>query len=303
MFNIQPPINLDKPVIGSQYFSAENAVTIQAADVGLNARGVKLLPAGLFLSKVLNKVRFLPRDRARTAVLTTSTVVGVNYPELFQPGDRLVWLESDGTFTLGASLPGDIIRIRLIMHDGRVETAAFTQSGANLTALIPELVSFLNSNECSLKKIARFEATGTAGQIRVCSQQFFQIRVDTRVASTGVWTPLVSTSITQMQANASQVAADLTSTLPRHLGIVQSVDFANRNLILAANAGFAVSVGGAIGVTTDEIYGIYNHSVDFTDRPYLNLKVIDRCDRVYANSLPYLDTDLVQRFPRLKFVY
>jgi len=98
------------------------------------------------------------------------------------------------------------------------------------------------------------------------------------------------------------VATTQLASAPRLIGTVSGVDYANKELDLVAASAVALAAGGKLGTLTQEIYGLYNHSVDFTDRPLCTLKAIDRCDRVNTTALPYFDHQLMARFPRLKFV-
>ena len=287
-WNIQRPFNQDKPVIGSHFFSAEKSVTLSATYVGLNEYGVKAVPAGLFIANVGGVDRFLPRDTVRTTALTSSssTVVKVNYPELFQAGDVLYALEPEGLVTAAATwAAGDTATIRFSEPSLGIDVSyTHTQVGANLAALDDEIVAALNLSTNPLAKYARFEV-GTAGQIKIFSKGLvFTISVSSQTAGDGT---LVAT--TQL------------ASAPRLIGTVSNVDYANKELDLVAASTVSLAAGGQLGTLTQEIYGLYNHSVDFTDRPLCTLKAIDRCDRVYTTALPYFDHQLMARFPRLKF--
>jgi hypothetical protein len=256
--------------------------------VGLNEYGVKAVPAGLFIANVGGIDRFLPEDRVRTtALLTSARVIKVNYPELFLAGDVLYRTEPRGLVTLALTwAAGDKVRIVFSEPSLGIQVEyTHTQIGADLAALDDEIVAALNLSTNPLSKYARFEV-GTAGQIVIISKGLvFNIAVSITNASNG--TGVVTTAI---------------SSTPSLVGTIAGVDHVNRELDLVADAAVAVSIGSSIGVLTDEIYGLYNHSVDFTDRPLCTLKAIDRCDRVYTTALPYFDHQLMARFPRLKFV-
>lgn len=288
-WNIQKPINQDPAIIGSMHFSAEKSVTVSQANVGLDSNNVRAVPAGLFVARVGGVDRFLPRDLVReTAVATNSTVVKVNYPEIFNVGDMLYATEPEGLITLtDAWAPDDTLRIELRERSLGIDVAyTHTQVGADLDALDDELVTALNLPSNPLAQYARFEVGGS-GEILVFSKGLeFQLSVAASTAGAG--TAAVTTQV---------------DPAPRFVGVVASIDAPNRTITLSANATVAIAVGGQIGTLTDEIYGLYNHSIDFTDKPVVVIKAIDRADRVYTAQMPYFDHQLMARFPRMKFVH
>ena len=286
-WNIQRPYRKDKPIVGSHYFSAEKSVTLSNTNVGLNEYGVKAVPAGLFIARVNGVDRFLPRDTVRGVdVATNSTQVQVNMPEVFNAGDVLYALEPQGLITLAATWDaGDTVTIRFSEPSLGIDISyTHTQVGANLAALDDEIVAALNLSTNPLSEYARFEV-GTEGQIIVFSKGLVFTMTATAVAA-GNGTATVTTAL---------------NSAPRLVGTVVGINNVTRTITLGANAVVGLAVGGQIGTLTQEIYGLYNHSVDFTDRPLCTLKAIDRCDRIYTISLPYFDHQLMARFPRLKF--
>lgn len=287
-WNIQRPYTQDKPVVGSHHFSAERSVTLSASNVGLDQYGYKAVPAGMFIANVGGTDRFLPRDSARTAIVaSTTTVIGVNLPQVFKVGDVLHALEPQGLITAALTwAAGDTATIRISEPSlGIAASYTHTQVGANLAAFDDEIVAALNLPSNPLSKYARFEV-GTSGQIVVFSKGLlFTISVDSVTAGDGT---LVATT----QLNSA----------PRLLGTISSIDHANRTVTVSSASPTALSVGGQLGVVGAEVYGLYNHSIDFTDKPSCTIKAIDRCDRIYTAALPYYDQQLMARFPRLKFV-
>lgn len=285
-WNIQRPIDQDKPVVGSHHFSAERSVQIEKANVGNNKYGDKWVPAGLFIAKVEGETRFLPRDLVQGDVETTSNQVSVRYPELFKVGDALYATEPVGLITLAATwAAGDTVKIQFTVGSMGIQTQYLhTQVGANLAALDDELVAALNLETNPLSTYARFEV-GTAGQIIVYSKGL----------------PLELSVAAVTAGDGTAVVTDEINLAPRYVGDVLFVDYEGQVLTLSANAAEAISEGGQIGTLTEELYGFYNHSIDFTERPSVTIKAIDRCDRVYTACLPYFDHQLVARFPRVKF--
>jgi len=285
-WNIQRPFNQDKAVVGSIYFNAEASVTIESDNVGLNQYGSKSVPAGLFIAKVNGVNRFLPADYVRgAAVATGSPTVQVNMPEVFKTGDVLYATEPEGLVTAsGTWAAGDTATIRFSEPSLGIDVSyTHTQVGAALGDLDDEIVAALNLPSNPLSKYARFEV-GTIGQIKIFSKGL-----------------VFAISVAKTNSNTLIATTQLVST-PRLIGTVASINYATRTLTLGADAAVAVGVGGHVGTLAEEIYGLYNHSVDFTDRPVQVLKAIDRADRVYLSAVPYINGRLIAKFDRIKFV-
>lgn len=288
MWNIQKPYNQDKPIVGSYYFSAEKSLNISRENVGLNKEGIRAVEAGLFTARVNGVNRFLPRALVRDVAVTTgSNQVQIKQPEVFKTGDVLYALQPEGLITLGGVwAAGDTVTIRFNEPSLGLSTSyTHTLVGADLNALDDELIATLNLATNPLSSYATF-TVGALGEINVLSKGLvFNISVTEGAAGTG-------TATVTNQLNAE----------PRLVGTVAAIDHANQTLTLAANAAVGVPVNGQIGTLTEEIYGLYNHSIDFTDKTYCVIKAIDRCDRIYTAALPYFDEQLRARFPRMKFV-
>lgn len=286
-WNVQEPYTQDKAIVGSIYFNATKSVTIAGSNVGLNSSGKKVVKPGLFLADVGGVNRFLPRDTVQAAVTaSTTTAIEVTMPELFLAGDVLYQLEPKGLITLADTWAADdTVTIRFYDSSQGINVEyTHTQVGANLAALDDELVAALNTSTNVLNKYARFEV-GTAGQIYIYSRG---LEFTTEVAATtaGDGTATVTTQV---------------DPTPILVGTVSNVDYANSELDLAAASVISMGVGARIGTLTNDIYGLYNHSIDFTDVPYCDVKAITRADRIYKEALPYYDMALDVRFPNLMF--
>lgn len=286
-WNIQRPFMQDKPIVGSHHFSAEKSVNVDRETVGKNKYGVRAVPAGLFIARVGGVDRFLPRDFVREdAVATNSAQVKVSLPEVFKVGDTLYATEPEGLVTLDDTwAAGDTVKITFTEPSLGIQVAyTHTQVGANLAALDDELVAALNLGTNPLSEYARFEV-GTEGQIKVFSRGLvFSISV---VADT--------------DGDGTAAVTNQLNAVPRLVGEIAFIDYENQLITLADDAAVAVGVGGHVGTLVEDIYGIYNHSIDFTDKPTCVIKAIDRCDRIYTIALPYFDHQLMAKFPRLKF--
>ena len=283
-WNVQKPFNNDKAVVASIYFNAVRAVSVDAQYVGLNSQGLKVVPSGLFLASVNGQARFLPRDYAKTAVTTSDNSVEVSLPEVFVVGDTLYHLEAEGLVTVAAGSAGDTVTIRFVDDSNGINVGyTHTQVGGTTAELTAELISVLNSMTNALSSYARFESDA-AGAIKVFSKGG---RFTITTSSTGT---------------ATATATNQLDTDEKEIGTISGIDHANGRLTLSANSGVAFSAGARIGTLVDEVYGLYNHSVDFTNKPYCDLKAIERCDRVYKSGMPYFDTQLALQFSNMNFV-
>lgn len=283
--NTHDPYRQDKAIVGSVHFNATKGVTIESTNVGLNSRGKKVVPAGLFLAKVGGTNRFLPRDYVQADV-TSSPNIEVSMPEIFLAGDEIYHLEPSGLITLANTwAANDTITIRFSEPSLGINVSyTHTQAGANLAALDDELVAALNEATNPLYPFARFEVGSTGQIIPYTRGLVFTMSVTATTAGDG--TATVTTAI---------------SNAPVLLGTVSSVDFANSTLVLGANSAINLKAGARIGTLVEEVYGLYNHSKDFSDRNIDTLKAIDRCDRVYKSGMPYFDYELASRFPNMIF--
>ena len=283
-WNVQKPYNQDKVSVGSIYFNAVRAVSIDTANIGLNNQGEKVVPSGLFLAEVDGKVRFLPRDYARVAVTTADTQIEVSMPEIFLAGDDLYHLESEGLVTVAAGAAGDKVSIRFVDNANGLNIGyTHVQVGATTAELTAELLTVLNDSTNPLSEYARFESD-TDGEIKVFSS--------------GAIYDIVASA----EGTATATATTQLDTATKFIGRVASVDFANNLLTLEAAAAVEFGEGARIGTNVDQVYGLYNHSKDFTQMLFCDLKAIERCDRVYKSGLPYFDTQLALQFPNMNFV-
>lgn len=78
-----------KPILyGLNQMRAPYGVSMSGEDVQLDRDGKRSAPEGAFVVAVGNKVRFLPRAKVSTAVVTTlPTVVLKSTSQFFLPGD------------------------------------------------------------------------------------------------------------------------------------------------------------------------------------------------------------------------
>lgn len=274
-WNVQAPFQQPKPIFGSvENIESVAGVHIEAANVGFNQKGVKAVPAGLFLSQVAGVKRFLPRAKTGSALTTSSDNFEVAYPELFLPGDVLYHLEPVATITLAATwAAGDTLSVSLGNYSYTLET---TQ--ASPTTVAAEYVAGFNAS--TLGSVAR--ASNAAGVISIYSKGS---------------TPVVSAfALTAGDGTATPTQFNATPIL---IGTIDRIDHVNSTIYLVANSAINLAEGAQFGTLTDAIYGLHAHVVDFSDRPSVDLNAVHGASKVYEVSLPYWDHDLKEKFPKL----
>ena len=273
-YNQQQPFIQDKAILRSVDFDSITSVHIEAANVGMNSAGVKAVPAGLFLAKVGGVNRYLPRNKVTSAVATSSPNVVVNHPELFKVGDELHAYERLATLTLGGTIvAGDKVYISYLGQTVVYELATTTVA-TEAAAIADALAS------SPLADYFRF-AYGSAGVINVY----------TTLADNDAMTVEI-----QSTAGTLVLAAFADQGI---VGTISSIDYANKTLVLSANATVALDTGAIVSVPTEMIYGLNIHSNDYTYKSTLHLNAITGARGVYKQSLPYLDNSIRALFPKM----
>jgi hypothetical protein len=195
-------------------------------------------------------------------------------PEVFLPGDTLYSLEPKATITLGGTFaPADTVTINL-------GNRSFTTpvGSATLATVVTNVVAALNMSGIS----DAYRAEATSGTVLTLFSKGDIPNIT--VSKTGDGTIAAST---QFEAG------------PVLVGTIGSMNSEDSTIVLTGDAAVAVSAGGCIGTLFEEVYGIHLHSVDFTDRPSVDLNAVHGASRVYRQALPYVDKALEAMFPKL----
>jgi hypothetical protein len=270
------PYNQDPPILKSNTgVEVHKGALIKASNVGLNSAGVKAVPAGLFIARVGNENRFLPRDKT-TAAVSSSDTIAVNYPELFLVGDNLIQVEALGTIALG----GTWAQNELLTVSIGDKTFTFVNADAASTtgaAVATDAVVALNASHLGSK--ARFTASSGTINVYVTADMGDLAAVTNSASGTE--------TVTNFDYNYAS------------LGTILSIDHEAKTLTLTTNSAQDLDSGAAFGVAVDEVFGLYDHSIDFTKRPQLGIKAITGCAGVYEVALPYFDQYLRQMFPKI----
>lgn len=283
-WNTQRPTIVDKPILKYRDFRATESVAVLASSVSLNKYGDKVVREGHYLAEVNGVDRFLPRAINQVETPTSSAVLNTKTPEIFLVGDVLYSQGYLYEADLGGTwATGDVAFIRASNAALGVDVyQEFTLQGADASAFDAEIVAAINAIGSSLAEFA-YARTDTDLTVSLYFKGM-PMTVQVGVVSSAAGTFAESTAIASAKAL---------------IGTIQSIDYQTGDITLAANAAVLVPMGVGFGTLQQRIYGLYNHSTDFTERPTCNLAAITEASGVYLQALPYYDLELRARFPKL----
>lgn len=248
------------------------------AYISTDKEGLKQLPAGIFIAKVFDSngntiFRPLPHATVTVASSTSSPRFKVAMPYVLYSGDQLFITDSYTTLTVGSTAIGTLT------YAG--QTVSYTPTGAaNVTEAATKWASYLNTT--SLSRTFRF--LSSADKLYVLTNDGFsalQVTPTGGLGTTAVTTAVNSTAI----------------------GTVQSIDTTTEEVVLTANAAVVVPVGFNVGAKVNEIYGLYSHSLVFTDyRSEIDCAIVDEA-KLKKARLPFWAEYIRLDCPRLEARY
>jgi hypothetical protein len=275
-----------KPIIyGLNQMRAPYGVTMTSEKIQMDIEGHKSIPEGSFIVGVGNSVRFLPRARTKTAVITSAPTITFSSPaQTFVTGDVVHVLGGFAEVAFaGAIATGDTVGVKI----GDV-LYGVTSPGTGLPALA---AAFVTANAAALTAAGiNVTQKGASATLVIVAKESHPIAY---YASNGATTVTVSTTEPGFLGD---------HILP--LGTISVVGpvlvDGSRAVTLAANAAYNVPVGCSIGVMVDRYLGIYPDPLDFTRTPKEHIAPIVECDGVYEQNLPYVDEQIKRRFNDLR---
>lgn len=276
-WNQQPPYVTDKAIIAFAD-GVQTPISLTIGDefitAGATTAGRKTVPAGLFVAKTFSGAfRFLPRVKALTSSLLSATL-SVNPAYLLVPGDVITALQFrhgftlTGTFAVGESLD--------IVLNNSLTKIVFTSAGLPIAAVIESI------NNSALSDTITAIAGGT-GEVVLLGNKL-GISFSLAVAD---------------NSTTGTITAGSAITGYQPIGTVISVAPSTNTVVLAAASAFNVFAGMSLGVITQEVLGLYTHSIDFTNAPSKDLAICIGANGVYKTCLPYIDEDLLIQFSAL----
>lgn len=277
-WNHSKPYTVDKAIVAfNDYVETPISVTVNDSYVSLNSENKKTLPAGLFISKIGNIARPLPRAKVTSSFSTGSKTGTVTPSQVFVTGDVLYLMEPYAAVTIaGTWVVNDIIVIRI---NGSELT--HTVSSTNTTTIASAVANDINS--------------GILSAFVKC------IPVDNVLnlyATDG--TSLYSIAVNKTSTAGTVTVAGSATTLNYSNTAVGTIASVGNNgvITLENNATAALPVGASVGVRVTEILGLHDHAIDFTDAKSRDLNCIT-AGRIYENSLPYIDGNIKAMFPKM----
>jgi len=276
-WNQESPYTVDKAILKSvENIESVTSIAVSASNVGMNIDGVKAVPAGLFLAKVSGVNRYLPRDKTRASVSTSVAAIPVNYPELFKAGDILFPLEKSATLTIG----GTLVAGEKVYFSYKGTTVTYTLGSTSTTTEATALAAALTAS-AELAEKGLYFTNPSNGVV-------------------GIFSMVGGDNENFVSSNSDSGTFTLTAFADQAvLGTVSSVDYANQEIDLVANAAVALRSGAVVGTLVDKIYGLQIHSGVYTNKPLCHLNAITGASGVYQGNLPYWDELLRETFPKL----
>lgn len=271
-WNQQPSYVMDKPILRSSEFSSVEAILVQAADVFLNKEAAKVIPGGLWLSRVNGEGRLLPRVNVITEAAIGATEIEVDLQQVLKIGDPLKYLEKRADVTIGGTyVVGEYIY--LTYDRGSIAYQVTDTAPADV-------------------------ATGFAAYINATPH--YEVRAVANGTVVEIYSVLGGETSSSTNSDAGTVVSAPYVDLG-FIGIITAINYETGAVTVDTPTTVLLPVGAKVGTPVDEIVGFHIHSVDFTYMPQCALNAIDCSDGVYTAAFPYLDADIKSRFPRINF--
>lgn len=270
MFARYGSINSEKAVIAYPWnIRVPYHVPISNMHISKNKEGRNALPAGMFISKKNGVHRFLPRSR--TVAPVSGNRLKVSNPYCFIPGDVLEITNPMSTLVVSG------VGEASITYNN--QTFKYTPAGAaNATEAAGMLAKYFN-NISNLNSDLEVVASG---------------------ASLYFYSPIGRPLVTFKPGGTLGTTETTTALVTTPVGTIQAIDAITEEFILASAAVGTLPVGSILGVTQDEILGMYPHAVDFTAGGITgqNIGVVEEA-KLYKLALPHYDNSLIHACPNL----
>lgn len=271
MFARYGSINSEKAVIAyPRNVRVPYHVPLSNTHISRNKEGRNALPAGMFVSKKNGVYRFLPRSR--TVAPVSGNRLKVSNPYCFVPGDVLEI--TNPVATLAVSGVGE----------------------AGIT---------YNNQTFKTTPVGAANATEAAGILAKYFNSIPALNMDLEVLASGAnlyfYSPLGKPLITFKPSGTLGTTETTTALVTTPVGTIQAIDSITEEFILASNAVGTLPIGSTVGVTQDEILGLYPHAIDYTSGGITgqNLGIVDEA-KVYKLALPHYDNSIIHACPRIQ---
>jgi len=281
---VDSAVVMDKPGVAfSDGVENVHSLTLLGSTIQPDSTGRRSLPAHMVVARYGDLYRFLKRGHLMVPTSTASPNITLSLPvNVYNVGDILKLVEPSAPITFaGTWAPEETISVTLagILHTFPAGDTVLANIAANAATAI--------NTHPMLSSLVKAIAAGAAVIL---------------FAKDGISTHALT--VTEAAA-AGTATASGSSLLPNNtpIGVIQSVNVASGVVTLTANATVALPAGANIGVPEDEMLGVYEQSIDMTNRERRVISPCNGCHGYYQQSLPHFDEDIRRKLDRMYFAF
>ncbi len=275
-YSVGEAFGIDKAILRYAHGNFHTVhVTVPRTKLSLNSEYKRAVPAGLFVAEETPaQYRFLPRANTTSAVETTGNTFKLDLFYLFVPGDKIQVLEPNTVLTITSVAASQTANISIL---GR--TASATSSTSDPATFAAEVALGVN-NAPYVNDFLEARATGNQVYLISKNNQILEVTYNGTATAT--------------------LSSPNTTVAPTPIGTVANVS-QDGTIKLESNPTTPVPSGVRVGVPVQKVLGLDIHARDFVTAPVRNIALLTESTAVETRFLPYIDSDLVQRFPRINF--
>jgi hypothetical protein len=275
-YSVGEAFGIDKAILRYAHGNFHTVhVTVPRTKLSLNSEYKRAVPAGLFVAEETpTQYRFLPRAVVTDAASTASNTFKVDLFYLFVPGDKVQILE-----------PNTVLNITSV-SPGQTATVSIFGRGATATANTSDPVAFAS---VVADAVNHAPYVNDFLEARAAGSQVYLISKNNQILD-----------VTYSGTATATLTKPRTTVESTPIGTVANVS-QDGTIKLEANALMNVPANVRIGVPVQKVLGLDIHARDFVTAPVRNIALLTESTAVETRFLPYIDSDLVQRFPRINF--
>lgn len=257
------------------------SIMLSNSRVAFTEDGKKTVGEGTFICRIGSEFHCLPRANATGAFSTSSSTGSIDLSRLFIAGDVLTVIEGHQVCTFNGSWTASST-IQIILPTGATKSLTLgSGSGAvSLPTVAVILANYINNDPI----VSGFMSAKTMG-----ASVFIYNKKE-----------LAPPTIQLSTSGSSSISVDVKGSFTV-IGTILKVDSITGLVTLVSPSQINVPVGAHVGVIVDEVYGVYPHALDLTDKPKFAIAPIAGSHGIYENSLPYIDSDLKRKCHRIRF--
>ena len=269
----------DKPILAFPHDARfPRSAQVVKDDIQVGANGKRSLPAGFLVARVteasVERFRPLPRVALTADATTGSAILTAGMPWVVKQGDELFVLEPHTSSAVTGTT-----NVTAVTYEG--QTFSFTPPGGTPQDNAIAIAAFFNDQYTIRDK---FTFVANDDDVWIYAKDGISL-LDIELVAAGEW---VTTGVQTLAFENTAV------------GTVSFVSTVDDSINLAANAGVFVPSGAHLTTRTiNEVYGMYIHSLDFTEfKQNYDLGLLSE-GRVYLGALPYWDGNIGNYLPEI----